>query len=133
MRAFPITDFEAPANMSQSDAKLVWGWGVGVKGVFHVDDNLAIAALNSESDFARIDHTGDAVFDGVFHQRLQEHGRDGAVLARVFNFFDDFQARAEAHLLHRKITVRQCELFPQRYALAPGQGEAAAKKLAQPD
>src|SRR5665811_370584 len=55
------------------------------------------------------------------------HG-DGAILAGFLNILAEFEARAEAYLLHFQIAARQRQFLAQRNALAPAQAEAAPQE-----
>jgi len=56
------------------------------------------------------------VLDGIFHQGLQQHGRNHHVERVGFMFFDHVKfIPAEADYLDIEIVVDKLQLFPQRH------------------
>ena len=84
--------------------------------VFHFDYHAAIGATAANVDAAAIDFVGQAVLDGVFDQRLQNHAGNQMVERGGVKLLHDFQlVAAEARDLDVEIVVEEFEFFAQRH------------------
>ena len=106
---------------------------VRVEPVLHRRRHVPAEALHRQPDRAALHQAGDPVFDGIFHQGLQQQRGNSAILARFHNVLAESQARAEADLLHFEIAAGQRQFLAQRNAVALAQAEAAAQEIREAD
>ena len=80
--------------------------------VFYFDEQSAFAGdAAAKGNGAAVDAGFEAVLDGVFDERLEQHAGDDDAESVVGDFFDDAELFAEADDLDVEVVVGEGELF----------------------
>ena len=90
-------------------------------------------ARHGEANGAALQQSRDAVFDGVFHQRLQQEDGNSALAAGLLDLFAELQAGAEAHLLDFQIAAGEGQFLAQGNGLSLPEAQAAAQEIGEAD
>ena len=86
-----------------------------------------------DCDRAAFGHHGDAVFDRVFDERLNQERGDFAGVAGWIYVTGDAEAVAEARLLDIEIHVGQGHFFAERDGVALAEAKGGAEKIGKAD
>src|ERR1700722_2102791 len=88
----------------------------------------AALLLRCDLEPASIAGTGDAVADGIFHQRLEDQLRNQNLLRGGIDGPGNGEARAEAHGFEVKILAHEGEFFTQGNEIGAAEFEGAAQE-----
>src|SRR5690348_1657453 len=83
-------------------------------GIVYAQAKAIALAAGGNADNASTTLRLDAVFNGVFHQRLENESRNAGLQRRIFNRHFDLEAFAEARLFNRQVTSQKIKLAPER-------------------
>ena len=127
---------QAPADVGEADplaapAAPAAAGTVGIAIVAHHDDDHGTPAVGGDLDPPAADQAGDAVFDGVFHQRLEQQRRHRRVAGRRVEALRYRQLLREADLLDGEVGADQRQLLAQGDGAALDQAQAAAEEVGE--
>src|ERR1700761_6239523 len=126
-----VARVETIANAGQAETIFARGRRVGIERILDGDTKSVADALAGHGNLAAIGERGDAVFDRVFNERLDEQRRHFEIRADGIEILAHAEALTESNLLNVEIASGEGQLFAKRDARALAEPQGGTQEIRQ--